>query len=297
MVLIFFRLVFQSLALPCRLSSSMSSIHFPSLVLCLCHNPHFHFLHRSSINLFRPLPLPSASSSGLSISPRSTCSCFTSPLLFPFLVFFRPLNLARPRPSFSSGLYFSAPDVPPVANIVFLPPPLDMAKEAICALLAILGHFFEAFSPLDLFFAPAPFRPVPRPFHAFLHPGCLHLPASAHPVSSSIPTSSISRPSAQVNIIPAWFPSLSETSARAVFIFRASVALDFCRSPGPPAVTSSPVFATARCHCPRHHAKRISPSHHVCACAVDHVSPSRPAPRLFLFVSRHHLPPSPASVA
>ena len=126
-----------------------------------------------------------------------------------------------------------------------------MAKEAICALLAILEHFFEAFSPLDLFFAPASFRPVPRPFPASLHPGCLHLPASAHPVSSSIPAYSISRPSAQVNIIPAWFPSLSETSARAVFIFRASVALDFCHSSGPPAVTSSPVFATARCHCPR----------------------------------------------
>ena len=235
------------------------------------------------------LPLfffPSSSSAGRSISSRSTCSCFTSPLLFPFL--FRPLNLVWPRPSFSfsfsSGLYFCAPDVPPVANIVF-PPPLDMAKEAICALLAILEHFFEAFSPLDLFFAPAPFHPVPRPFPASLHPGCRRFPASAHPVSSSIPTSSISRPSAQVNIIPAWFPSLSETSARAVFIFRASVALDFCRSSGPPAVTSSPVFATARCHCPRHHAKRISPSHHVRACAVDHVSPSRPAPRLFLFVS------------
>ena len=54
-------------------------------------------------------------------------------------------------------------------------PPLDMAKEAICALLAILEHFFEAFSPLDLFFAPAPFRPVPRPFPASLHPGCRHL--------------------------------------------------------------------------------------------------------------------------
>ena len=65
MVLIFFRLVVQSLALPCRLSSSL---HFPSLVLCLCPNPHFHFLHRSSINLFQPLPLPSASSSGLATS-------------------------------------------------------------------------------------------------------------------------------------------------------------------------------------------------------------------------------------
>ena len=51
-----------------------------------------------------------------------------------------------------------------------------MAKEAICALLAILGHFFEAFSPLDLFFALAPFRPVPRLFPAFLHPGCRRFP-------------------------------------------------------------------------------------------------------------------------
>ena len=80
--------------------------------------------------------------------------------------------------SFSSGLYFCAPDVLPVANIVFLPPPLDMAKEAICALLAILEHFFEAFSPLDLFFAPSPFRPVLRPFPAFLHPGCRRFPSS-----------------------------------------------------------------------------------------------------------------------
>ena len=51
-----------------------------------------------------------------------------------------------------------------------------MAKEAICALLAILEHFFEAFSPLDLFFASAPFRPVPRPFPASLHPGCRRFP-------------------------------------------------------------------------------------------------------------------------
>ena len=165
----------------CR-SVSMSSLHFPFLVLCLCPiliSISSIVLRLISSSLF---PLPSASSSGLSISPRSTCSCFTSPLLFHFLLLFlfRPLNLVWPRPSFSfsfsfsfsSGLYFSAPDVPPVANIVFLPPPLDMAKEAICALLAILGHFFEAFSPLDLFFfAPSPFRPVPRPFPAFVHLG------------------------------------------------------------------------------------------------------------------------------
>ena len=88
--------------------------------------------------------------------------CLSVSLLFPFLflVLCRPLNIARPMPLLLllllllSGLYFSAPDVPPVANIVFLPPPLDMAKEAICALLAILEHFFEAFSPLDLFFCP-----------------------------------------------------------------------------------------------------------------------------------------------
>ena len=64
-----------------------------------------------------------------------------------------------------------------------------MAKEAICALLAILEHFFEAFSPLDLFFAPAPFLPVPRPFPASLHPGCLHrfqpIPSPARPLKST----------------------------------------------------------------------------------------------------------------
>ena len=140
------------------------SLLFPSLVLCLCPNPHSHFLHRSSINLFQPLPLPSASSSGLatpqscplpcfsrslcplpmhrssspslplaiflhlelslfclfsiprpsvnpsvtpslsylsfssglSISPRSTCSCFTSPLLFSLP---RPLPASQSRPA------------------------------------------------------------------------------------------------------------------------------------------------------------------------------------------------------
>ena len=67
----------------------------------------FHFLPASQSRRVPPalaLPLlfffPSSSSSGLSISP----------------------GLA-PSFSFSSGLYFSAPDVPPVANIVFLPPP------------------------------------------------------------------------------------------------------------------------------------------------------------------------------
>ena len=167
-----------------------------ALALALCPDLHSHSLPPA---IFLPFEL--------------SLSC-----LFPLS---RPLPVSQSRPSFSfsfsfsfsSGLYFSAPDVPPVANIVFLPPPLDMAKEAICALLAILEHFFEAFSFLDLFLALASFRPAPRLLPVFLHP-----------VPSSIPTYSISRPSAQVNIIPAWFPSLSETSARAVFIFRASVA-------------------------------------------------------------------------
>ena len=117
------------------------------------------------------------------------------PGLLLYLIFhFLPATQSRPSSfsfsfsfSFSSGLYFSAPDVPPVANIVFLPPPLDMAKEAICALLAILEHFFEAFSPLDIFFAPSPFRPAPRPFPAFppsrsfIDSNLFHLP----PVRSS----------------------------------------------------------------------------------------------------------------
>ena len=172
-----------------------------------------------------PLPRP------LPASPPPVCILFRSfnlaafHLLLPYLASSFPFSsFGQSRLSVSSGLYFSAPDVPPVANIVFLPPPLDMAKEAICALLAILEHFFEAFSPLDLFFAPAPFRPASSAFPCFPPSRLSSLSASAHPVSSSIPTYSISRPSAQVNIIPAWFPSLSETSARAVFIFRASVA-------------------------------------------------------------------------
>ena len=133
---------------PCRLSISLHAFLFVSLPLFILPS-RFPLLPASlSLNLASPhLLLP------------------TLPLLFPSSPF------GQTRLSFSSGLCFSAPDVPPVANIVFLPPPRDMAKEAICALLAILGHFFEAFSHLDLFFAPSPFRPVPRPFPAFVHLG------------------------------------------------------------------------------------------------------------------------------
>ena len=42
-----------------------------------------------------------------------------------------------------------------------------MAKEAICALLAILGHFFEAFSSIDLFFALASFHLASSAFPCF----------------------------------------------------------------------------------------------------------------------------------
>ena len=62
-----------------------------------------------------------------------------------------------------------------------------MAKEAICALLAILEHFFEAFSSIDLFFALAPFRsassasPCFPPSRSFIDSYLFHLP----PVRSS----------------------------------------------------------------------------------------------------------------
>ena len=62
-----------------------------------------------------------------------------------------------------------------------------MAKEAICALLAILEHFFEAFSSVDLFFALAPFRsassasPCFPPSRSFIDSNLFHLP----PVRSS----------------------------------------------------------------------------------------------------------------
>ena len=52
-----------------------------------------------------------------------------------------------------------------------------MAKEAICALLAILEHFFEAFSPLDLFFCPRALSARILGFSLFpVHPGCRRFP-------------------------------------------------------------------------------------------------------------------------
>ena len=135
-------------------------------------------------------------SSGLSISPRFTCSCFTSPILFPFLVLFRSLNLASPLLLLRAILLCSRCSARRKYSL--FAPPLDMAKEAICALLAILEHFFEAFSSIDLFFALAPFRPasstspcfpsIPvvvtfrlRPSRFFIDSNLFHLP----PVRSS----------------------------------------------------------------------------------------------------------------
>ena len=125
--------VFQSLALPCRLSSSLplflSSFSHPvfpllpvslplNLALRLCPDPHFYFLHRSSINLFQPLPLPSpspspssfvfpipsASSSGLSISPRFACSCPSSSSSSSSSSSGLTTSQSRPPPCFSRSL-------------------------------------------------------------------------------------------------------------------------------------------------------------------------------------------------
>ena len=215
-----------------------------SLSLCL-----------SSFSL--PRPLPASLSFCILNCPYSASfpflalrSILPGPLLY--LIFhFLPASQSRPSFSFSSGLYFCAPDVPPVANIVFLPPPLDMAKEAICALLAILGHFFGAFSPLDLFFCPralsarilglSPLPSIPVvvafrlcPSRFFIDSNLFHLP----PVRSS-------------QHHPGMVPIPLGDTRPCCLHLPSSVALDFCHSSGPPAVTSSPVFATARCHCPR----------------------------------------------
>ena len=149
-----------SLSLPFCLSVSLSLFFFPPSsssglaiflhlelsLFCLFSLP------RPSVNLARTPSLSYLSfPSGLSISP-----------LLLLLLLLRAILLCSRCSARRKYSLFA--------------PPLDMAKEAICALLAILEHFFEAFSPLDLFFALAPFRPVPRPFPAFLHPDCRRFP-------------------------------------------------------------------------------------------------------------------------
>ena len=173
------------------------------------------------------------------------------PGLLLYLIFhFLPATQSCPFSfSFSSGLYFCAPDVLPVANIVFLPPPLDMAKEAICALLAILGHFFGAFSPLDLFFALAPFRPVPRPFPAFLHPGCRRFPPLPIPFLHRFqPIPSPARPLKSTSSRPGSHPSrrhppvLSSSSELLSLSLTAPVPACAFLCPSAPASPASPVY-------------------------------------------------------
>ena len=100
-------------------------------MVLICLSSRLFFL--SSFSLPRPLP--------------AAQSRLASPLLLLLLLLLLRAILLCPRCSARRKYSLFAP-------------PLDMAKEAICALLAILEHFFEAFSPLDLFFAPKPFRPA-----------------------------------------------------------------------------------------------------------------------------------------
>ena len=123
-----------------------------------------------------------------------------------------------------------------------------MAKEAICALLAILEHFFEAFSPLDLFFAPAPFRPVPRPFPASLHPGCRHLTPLPIPFLHRFqPIPSPARPLKSTSSRPGSHPSrrhppvLSSSSELLSLSLTAPVPACAFLCPSAPAGPASPV--------------------------------------------------------
>ena len=225
------------MVLICLFLSSFSPSRFPS-------SPSLTVSHS------RPLPCPDFHSHSLPpaifLPLELSLSC-----LFPLP---HPLPASQSRPAFSSGLYFSAPDVPPVANIVFLPPPLDMAKEAICALLAILGHFFEAFSPLDLFFAPAPFRPVPRPFPASLHPGCCHFPPLPIPFLHRFqPIPSPARPLKSTSSRPGSHPSRRHppvlSSSSELLSLSTSVSLRG-RLPSPHRLSSRRLVAIARA-CPR----------------------------------------------
>ena len=108
-------------------------------------------------------------------------------LALPLLLLFRSLNLAPPSPSPSLWAILLCSRCSARRKYSLFAPPLDMAKEAICALLAILEHFFEAFSSIDLFFALAPFRPASSaspcfpPSRSFIDSNLFHLP----PVRSS----------------------------------------------------------------------------------------------------------------
>ena len=209
------------------------------------------------------------------------------PLLY--LIFhFLPASQYRPASPLLlllSGLYFSAPDVPHVANIVFLPPPLDMAKEAICALLAILEHFFEAFSPLDLFFALAPFRPVPRPFPAFLHPGCRRFPPLPIPFLHRFqPIPSPARPLKSTSSRPGSHPSRRHppvlSSSSELLSLSASVTLRG-RLPSPHRLSLRRLVAIARATTPS-----ASPQAIMSAPAPSTMSPQAARPLVCFCSSR-----------
>ena len=106
------------------------------------------------LSSFSPSRFPSSSSLTATQSRRVPPA-----LALPLLFLFRSLNLASPLLLLLLLLraILLCSRCSARRKYSLFAPPLDMAKEAICALLAILEHFFEAFSPLDLFFL------LPRP--------------------------------------------------------------------------------------------------------------------------------------
>ena len=131
-----------------------------------------------------------------------------------------------------------------------------MAKEAICALLAILEHFFEAFSPLDLFFALAPFRPASsaspcfppsrlsslfvlsgfRPPRFFIDSNLFHLPSVR---SSQLHHGLVPTPSRR-------HPSVLSSSTLAPIVLLLSVARIVTPSTSPQAAMSAIRFCSSR---------------------------------------------------
>ena len=129
-----------------------------------------------------------------------------------------------------------------------------MAKEAICALLAILEHFFEAFSSIDLFFALASFRPVPRPFPASLHPGCRRFPPLPIPFLHRFqPIPSPARPLKSTSSRPGSHPSRRHPpvlSSSSEFLSLSTSVTLRGRLPSPHRLSSRRLVAIARATTP-----------------------------------------------